>query len=108
MSELEQAIVVVGLVIISVVTRSFFFLQDRPWPFPRWLDIGLSYAPIGALAAVAVPAVLLEPGAHDLVLDPSRVGAALSAVAIAVRRKDMLMTIAVGMLTFHILHVWGV
>ena len=41
MSEAWQAIVVLGLVVISVVTRSFFFLQDRPWPFPGWLEMGL-------------------------------------------------------------------
>lgn len=107
MSEAWQAIVVLGLVVISVVTRSFFFLQDRPWPFPGWLEIGLKYAPIGALAAVAVPAVVLEPGAVSASLDLSRAGAGCVAVGVAVWRKDMLLTIAAGMFTFHGLRACG-
>lgn len=102
MSEFWQMVAVVGLVLISVYTRSFFFLSNRPWPFPAWVEQGLRYAPIGALAAVAVPAVVLDHGALPQGWMDARAIAGVAAVAFAIWRKDMLLTIVVGMVVFHL------
>jgi len=50
---------VIGLVVITVVTRSFFFLSRRALPLPGWVERGLRYAPVAALAAVVLPGVLI-------------------------------------------------
>ena len=42
----------VGLGLITLLTRCFFFILDRELPFPRWAQRGMPYAPIAALAAV--------------------------------------------------------
>lgn len=93
---------IAGLVVISVVTRSFFFLAETAWPFPRWLEIGLRYAPVGALCAVAVPAVTgsdLSAG-HVAAWSP-RVVAMAVALLVTWWKKEMLLTIATGMAAYH-------
>lgn len=96
-------VTILGLVVISVVTRSFFFVSDRAWPFPEWLKVGLKYAPVAALCAVAVPAVLIGGQATVPPADwAPRAMAALVALGLAWWRKDMLLTIIAGMGAFHL------
>ena len=52
---LEPVIVVVGLALITVVTRTFFMIPEREMPLPDWLKRGLKYAPLAALTAVIAP-----------------------------------------------------
>ena len=49
---------ILGMVAITVITRSFFFLSSKPWTLPGWVQRGLHYAPIAALTAVIVPEVV--------------------------------------------------
>ena len=55
--------VIVGMTVISVVTRCFFFISEREWRLPGWALRGLPYAPIAALTAVIAPDIL-QPGGH--------------------------------------------
>ena len=48
-------LVIVGMTVITVVTRCFFFISEREWRLPSWAQRGLQYAPIAALSAVVVP-----------------------------------------------------
>ena len=54
---------IVLLGVITVVTRSFFFISSKPWTLPGWAQRGLQYAPIAALAAVVVPEIVVSQGA---------------------------------------------
>lgn len=103
MSEWMQWVSVMGLVAISALTRSAFFMTDEVWSMPKWLESGLRYAPIGALAAVAVPAVTMTQGALPAGWADPKVMAAAVAALFAWWRKDMLLTIAIGMAAFHLL-----
>ena len=51
MSEGEMALAVLGLVALSALTRSAFFLSRSEWTLPGWAERGLKYAPLAALAA---------------------------------------------------------
>jgi branched-subunit amino acid transport protein len=48
--EWSDAFIAVGLGVITLVTRCFFFISQRELPFPAWAQRGLQYAPIAALA----------------------------------------------------------
>lgn len=100
LSELEMAVAVSGLVLISALTRSFFFLDDRPWVLPAWADRGLKYAPLAALAAVVFPEVLMSQGQAPQTWLDARYVAAPVAMVWAWWRRDMLTTIAVGMAVY--------
>ena len=58
-----QALTLLGLGAVTVLTRCFFFILNRELPFPAWAQRGLQYAPIAALAAVVVPEVMVSHGA---------------------------------------------
>ena len=47
--------VILGLALVTLVTRCFFFLSSQPWQLPHWAQRGLQYAPIAALSAVVLP-----------------------------------------------------
>ncbi len=107
-SESRMVVAVLGLVVLSAVTRSFFFLSARPWRLPAWVERGLKYAPLAALAAVVAPEILLKQGALPSTWLDARLLAAPVAAVWAWWRKDMLSTIAVGMTVFLVARLgWG-
>jgi branched-subunit amino acid transport protein len=97
---------VLALVLVTVLTRSFFLLPDSEPRLPAWLSRGLRHAPVAALLAMVVPEVFLSNGRiladwHD---------ARLFAVAAAltyylVRRNDVTGTILVGTGTLMLLRL---
>mgnify|MGYP000438589678 CR=1 FL=1 len=86
-----------GLAIVTVITRSFFFLSSKPWTLPAWAQRGLHYAPIAALAAVIVPEIVMTQGQLIGTWHDARVFAALAGGAYFWWRRDILGTILVGM-----------
>jgi len=100
MSELETALVIVGLALITVLTRSFFLLPNRDWPLPGWVQRALQYAPLAALAAIVVPDVFLTQGQLLQTLANARLAGAVAAAAYFFWQRGILGTIVVGMLVF--------
>jgi branched-subunit amino acid transport protein len=96
MGTLETIVAIVGLALITLVTRGFFLLPDREVPLPDWLRQGLRYAPLAALAAVAVPEVVMTQGKLISTLADARLYAAAVGVAYFFWRRDMLGTILIG------------
>jgi branched-subunit amino acid transport protein len=62
MNAWEAAWTILGLVVITVLTRGFFLLPEREVPIPVWLREALRYAPLAALVAVVVPEIVLTQG----------------------------------------------
>lgn len=98
-------LVIVGLTIVTVVSRSFFFLSDKPWTMPTWAQRGLQYAPIAALSAVVVPELVMSQGQLIATWQDARVFAAAGGAAAFYWRKDVLFTIALGMAVYLPLHL---
>lgn len=94
----EGAIAIVGLAVITVITRGLFFLTDREIPIPVWLRQGLRYAPLAAMAAVVVPEIVMQQGQLIRTAQDARLYAALVAAGWFWWRRDILGTIVVGML----------
>lgn len=94
----EGAIVIVGLAVITVITRGLFFLTDREIPIPVWLRQGLRYAPLAAMAAVVVPEIVMQQGQLIRSAQDARLYAALAAAGWFWWRRDILGTIVLGML----------
>ncbi|MFY8014764.1 MAG: AzlD domain-containing protein, partial [Limnohabitans sp.] len=38
--------VIVGLTVVTVITRCFFFISSEEWTLPEWAQRGLQFAPI--------------------------------------------------------------
>lgn len=97
--------VIVGLTVITVITRSFFFISSKPWSMPGWAQRGLQYAPIAALSAVVAPEVLMFKGELIATWHDARVFAAAAGIAAYFWRRDVLLTIVVGMGVYLPLHL---
>ena len=93
----EGVIAVLGLVVLTVGTRGFFFLTEREIPIPDWLLQGLRYAPLAALAAVVVPEIVMTQGQLISTWRDARLFAAAAGAAYFWWRRDILGTILTGM-----------
>lgn len=105
---LESAIAILGLAVITVVSRSFFMLPERELPLPDWLKRGLKYAPLAALTAVIAPEILMTQGELINTFMDARIPAVLCATAYYFWRRGILGTIVIGMAVYLPLHIgWG-
>lgn len=92
--------VIVGLALVTVLTRGFFLFSSRPWRLPPWVGRGLQYAPIAALSAVVLPEIVMVQGELvDTWRDARLFGAAAGAL-IYFWRRDTLLTILGGMAVY--------
>jgi branched-subunit amino acid transport protein len=92
----EGVIAIVGLALITLLTRGFFLIPERELPMPAWLQQGLRFAPLAALVAVVAPEIVLAKGRLITKLVDSRLPAAAVATAYFYWRRDILGTIVSG------------
>ena len=101
--------VIEGLAIVTVVTRSFFFISSKPWHLPQWAQRGLQYAPIAALSAVVLPEVLMVQGHLVTTWQDARLFSAAAGTAYYFatggKGQAVLGTIVVGMVVYLPLHI---
>lgn len=103
--DLNTLLTIVALGLITVVTRGFFFISNRPWTLPNWAQRGLQYAPIAALAAVVVPEVVMTQGMLITTFWDARVFATVAGLAWFVWQRSVLGTIVAGMAVYLPLHI---
>ena len=96
MSTWEGIVAIVGLALITVLTRGFFLFPERELPMPDWLQRGLRYAPLAALVAVVAPELFLTQGRLIDTWRDARLPAALLALGWFLWRRSILGTIVVG------------
>jgi branched-subunit amino acid transport protein len=101
--------VIVGLALVTVVTRSLFFISSKPWSLPHWAQRGLQYAPIAALAAVIVPEMVMTQGHLLSTWQDARLFSVAAGAAWFYWRRGaghaVLGTIVVGMAVYLPLHL---
>lgn len=97
--------VIVGLAGVTVLSRCFFFILDRPWSLPDWAERALQYAPVAALAGVIAPEIVMSSG--HLVVDwqDARLFAAPAGALLYFWRRSVLLTIIGGMAVYLPLHL---
>ena len=103
--DLTTLLTIVALGVITVVTRGFFFISNRPWTLPNWAQRGLQYAPIAALAAVVLPEVVMTQGLLITTVWDARIFATVVGVAWFVWQRSVLGTILAGMAVYLPLHI---
>jgi len=111
-TDLWTVVVIVFLALITVLTRTLFFISGKPWNLPHWAQRGLQYAPIAALSAVIVPEIIMVQGQFITTWQDARLFAVLAGLAWFYARhgkgQAVLGTIVVGMGVYLPLHlVWG-
>ena len=100
MSALAVWITIIGLTLVTVVTRNFFLVLGDAVKLPARVQHALRYAPACALTALIAPEVLTQHGAWAITLgNPKLIGAAV-AVAVMLASRNTLATMAVVMGAF--------
>ena len=97
--------VILGMAGVTVLTRCFFFILDRPWGLPDWAHRALHYAPVAALAAVVLPEVVMTNGHFIATWQDARLYAAAAGAAWYFWRGGVLGTMLVGMAVYLPLHL---
>lgn len=101
--------VIVGLGLITMITRSFFFMSNRPWSLPGWVERGLQYAPIAALTGVIAPEILMTQGHLVATWQDARLFAVAAGVAWYFWKRHspwaLLGTTVTGMMVYLPLHL---
>jgi branched-subunit amino acid transport protein len=87
---------VLGLAVVTVLTRGFFLLLEREPTLPPWAMEGLRYAPLAALVAVIAPEIVLTDGALIATWRDARIYAVLVGTAYFWWRRGILGTIVSG------------
>ncbi|MFC5496746.1 AzlD domain-containing protein [Caenimonas terrae] len=96
---------IAGLAAMTVLSRCFFFILDRPWSLPDWAHRALNYAPVAALAGVVVPEVVMADGHLVTSWQDARLFAALAGAIVYFWRRSVLLTLVLGMAVFLPLHL---
>jgi branched-subunit amino acid transport protein len=97
--------VIAGLAGITVLTRCFFFILDRPWSLPSWAHRALQYAPVAALAGVVVPEVVMTNGHLVATWQDARLFAAATGAGVFFWQRSVLITLLAGMAVYLPLHL---
>lgn len=104
MSEIYLWLAFFGLMLVTIVTRSFFLLGGSRFDIPETVHEFLRYAPTAALIAIALPEILFikDPTSQSFQIDiySSHFFGGVVAVIGYLITKNMLGTIFLGMVAF--------
>lgn len=104
-TDVYTLLTIAGMAALTVLTRCFFFLSSKPWTMPGWLQQGLHYAPIAALAAVIVPEMVMTQGQLISTWQDARLFAVATGLVWYYWKRGVLGTILAGMAVYLPLHV---
>ena len=96
MTATEGLITVLGMALITLLTRGFFLFPEREVPLPARFKQGLRYAPLATMAAIVVPEVVMTQGQLITTWMDARLPAVAVATAWFFWRRDILGTILSG------------
>lgn len=101
------ALTILGMGAITYAIRLVLFLLPERLALPPWLLRALRYVPAAVLSAIIWPELLLPGGALDLSLGNERLLAGLAALVVAWRTRNVLWTVAAGMVAVWLLQAYS-
>lgn len=97
------------ILIISIIALgtflfrfSFIHMYGR-FTLPTWIKRSMRFVPVAVLSALIFPAIMLQQGTLFLSVHNNRLIAGVMAMAVAWKTKNLLATIATGLLIFWML-----
>lgn len=100
-----NVLTIIGMALITLLTRSFFLISSKTWTLPAWAQRGLHYAPIAALSSVIVPEMVMTQGQLISTWQDARLFSVLAGCAWFFWRRGVLGTIIAGMAVYLPLHM---
>lgn len=106
---LEIALLILGMSLITVFTRSFFVFLGEHIRVPELVLRAIRYAPLAAIVGILAPELLLPPGVNEISqLDwkSPNIWGGMAAFGVFFWTRQMLPTLLVGMAVFSLLRHW--
>ncbi|AGW88950.1 MULTISPECIES: AzlD domain-containing protein [Cupriavidus] len=107
MSHGEIWIAIVGMGVVTVVTRALFLMAGEHVTVPDRLQRALRYAPAAALAAIILPDLMTWQGHFTVALSNDKLMAGVAATLFYLLTRKMVGMIAVGMAVYTGLRLFG-
>lgn len=100
MSHLETWIAIVGMAVVTVLTRALFLMAGERVSVPDRLQRALRYAPAAALAAIIVPEFMTWHGHFTISPMNAKLMAGIAATVFYLLTRRMVGMIVVGMAVY--------
>jgi branched-subunit amino acid transport protein len=100
MSPFDSWIVIIGLMVVTLITRSFFLLIGERMELSETVQNALRYAPAAALVAIIAPEMFFTQGSSSLEINSPYLWGGVCSIIAFWLSKSMLLTIILGMLAF--------
>ncbi|WP_432259311.1 AzlD domain-containing protein [Cupriavidus sp. TMH.W2] len=107
MSHTEIWIALVGMALVTVITRALFLMAGEHVSVPDRIQRALRYAPAAALAAIILPDLMTWQGHFTLALTNYKLMAGIAATLFYVLTRKMVGMILVGMAVYTALRLLG-
>jgi branched-subunit amino acid transport protein len=95
-----------GLTLVTIATRSSFFMLPARIELPERLERALRYAPACALTAIISQSVFARHGHPYVSVHNNQIWALLAAALVFAKTRNMIAMMVVGMAVFTALRLW--
>ena len=109
MSSIEIVIIIVGMTLITVLTRTLFMILGDRVELPDIILRAIRYAPLAAIIAIVAPEIILPPGANALSQfdwHSANIWGGLAGFITYYFSRKMVPTMLVGMAVFSLVRYW--
>jgi len=104
---LTMALAILGMGLITYTIRVSLFLLPERVMLPPWMLRALRFVPAAVLSAIIFPELMMPGGALDLSLWNGRLLAGAAAAIVAWKTRNILFTVAVGLILLWILQAFS-
>lgn len=99
--------IVIGAGLVTFAARASFIVMPPGMRLPPWLTRALKYVAAAVLPALVLPEVLFRDAPAGEVFNPIRIIAALVAIGVAWKTRNIFATLVSGMAALWLLKIWG-
>jgi branched-subunit amino acid transport protein len=100
MNALEIWIAIVGMTLVTLLTRTLVLIFGDRLPLPERLQHALRFAPACALAALIAPELLADQGTVLVSMSNAKLVGGSIAIAVMLATRSMLATMTIGMAAY--------
>jgi branched-subunit amino acid transport protein len=105
LSSFEIWAVILGLTLITFITRGFFLLVGERMELSETLQNALKYAPAAALVAIIAPEMFFSQASSDMEISSPYFWGGICSIIAFWLSKSMLLTIIMGMMAFTVIRL---
>ncbi|HHY46082.1 MAG TPA: AzlD domain-containing protein [Firmicutes bacterium] len=102
------ALMLGGMFLVTYASRVLPIMVLSRLRMPQWLLNWLSFVPAAVLTALLAPAILMPDGSGDLILGLNNqyLIASIPTLVMAIRTRNLILSVAVGVVTMAILRYY--